>query len=73
MKLHDKSQIIADNLWHHLIRHGWVRVPPGWKLVPIVPTPAQILAGADLSRSVAERYTAMVDAAPEAFNGDPKG
>lgn len=69
MRISNKTQKIADNLFSRLIASGWVKVPPGFKLVPISPSPEQILAGAQAKGTLAEQYRAMVHAAPKVFDG----
>ena len=69
MKITAKAQKIADNLLARLIANGWVKIPPGWKVVPTTPTPQQILAGARNTGGLADQYRAMVDAAPGVFDG----
>lgn len=64
-----------------LVRAGWVKVPPGWRLVPESPRPEQMLAGTNVAERYGDRgtiddcaidvYEAMVKAAPdllEVFN-----
>lgn len=69
MKLNAKDQKIAENLMQRLLAAGWVKIPPGFKLVPIAPTAEQVIAGSTKT-SIAARYVAMVDAAPKVFNRD---
>jgi len=74
MKINKPAEKIASNLFGRLLASGWVKVPPGFKLVPIEPIPEQILAGGDYcdgyendrSEQAIEVYRAMVEAAPDA-------
>lgn len=51
-----------------LVAAGWVKVPPGFKLVPVSPTPQQLFAGVEVTGSLADRYRAMIGAAPDVYD-----
>lgn len=66
------TQNIAASVYKTLIDQGWIKIPPGWALVPIEPAPEQIDAG-DKAYSGHEyaidpipAYRAMVKATPPA-------
>jgi hypothetical protein len=71
MKISKQAEKTAANLFRRLLDSGWVKVPPGFKLVPIEPTLEQQFAGNH--QRAAEIYRAMVAAAPSAtsvLNGE---
>lgn len=67
MRISAKAEKIASNVFNRLIAAGWVKVPPGFKVVPITPTPEQLIAGAHCV-NLHDRYIAMVAAAPTVFD-----
>jgi hypothetical protein len=48
--------------WQEAMRQS---VPAGWKLVPVEPTVEQKIAGDNAGWWCADKYRAMIDAAPE--------
>lgn len=80
--INNEAQKITANLFNRLFKSGWVKIPPGFKLVPIEPTPEQRLVGSNahdtfefchcdaglhnLSEVADAMYIAMVEAAPDA-------
>lgn len=80
-----KQREIAEELgaamMQRLVAGGWVKVPPGWRLVPEVPTPEQMIAASNSMNAtrkvfisigddegVGQTYHAMVRAAPNPFD-----
>jgi acetyl esterase/lipase len=67
----------AEHIFRHMLAAGWVKVPPGWRVVPDHPTPEQMKAAEDVLRrskhpvlfvgddeGFASAYYAMVTTAP---------
>lgn len=71
-RISGEAEKIAGNLFKRLIEAGWIKVPPGYKLVPIDASPEQLLAvhrwdecsSCQCHIDVAEIYSDMIDAAP---------
>lgn len=43
-RISGEAEKIAGNLFKRLIEAGWIKVPPGYKLVPEIASPEQLLA-----------------------------
>lgn len=79
-KQREVAEELGGEIMNRLIAGGWVKVPPGWRLVPEVPTPEQMIAASNSMNAtrkvfiaigddegVGATYHAMVKAAPAPF------
>lgn len=69
-KISAGAEKLAGKLFQSLIAAGWVKIPPGYKLVPIDAGPEQVAAAVGhedcewCNVDVCEIYRDMINAAP---------